>query len=264
MSVVPFDLPGALSINEKRRAVLERILTDMERQRPLKTALDVGCGFGYFADVLAGRGLQVLGVDARSENVAEAARRSPNIEWRVGDIEDPDTRALGEFDLVLCFGLLYHLENPFRAIRNLAALTRSVLICESVVAPTGRVSAVLYEENQIQDQALRYIALIPTEGFLVKCLYQAGFPFVYRARRLPDHHEFRAALWRHRRRTVLVASRTPLQETTLRLVPEPSAERYYLWYRLGLGALLRQNRLRELARAASRVLGAPGRRQVVQ
>ena len=39
---------------------------------------------------------------------------------------------LGEFDLVLCFGLLYHLENPMRTIRHLRALTGQGLLLESM------------------------------------------------------------------------------------------------------------------------------------
>ena len=43
------------------------------------------------------------------------------------NVEDPQVRELGASDLVLCPGLLYHLENPFQAIRNLHALTARIL-----------------------------------------------------------------------------------------------------------------------------------------
>jgi hypothetical protein len=38
-------------------------------------------------------------------------------------VEDLSLRDIGTVDLVLSVGLLYHLENPFRAIRNFHALT---------------------------------------------------------------------------------------------------------------------------------------------
>jgi hypothetical protein len=46
------------------------------------------------------------------------------------------------------------LENPFRAVRNLSALTGKVLIIETRVAPYRSDVALLYQENHQQDQGL--------------------------------------------------------------------------------------------------------------
>ncbi len=120
-----FDLPHATRFTEVRRAFFEKWLPALVASQGLRTALDVGCGVGHFTDYLAGLGLRAVGVDARQDNVVEAQRRHPQIEFVVGNIEDPIGPGLGLFDVVLCFGLLYHLENPFAAVRNLHDLPSS-------------------------------------------------------------------------------------------------------------------------------------------
>lgn len=163
MHDTPFDTPSARRLNQARAEVLGQLLEVVRRTMPLRTALDVGCGIGFFAGRLQQDGLDVQAVDGRAENAAEARRRNPTLPVTVQDVENPRIVSLGTFDLVLCFGLLYHLENPFLAVRHLAALTGSVLLIESVVAPRHDPVTVLYEEPVAANQGLRYIALVPTE-----------------------------------------------------------------------------------------------------
>ena len=46
-----------------------------------------------------------------------------------------DFAELGSFDVVLMYGLLYHLENPVGAIRLARALARRICLVETQVAP---------------------------------------------------------------------------------------------------------------------------------
>lgn len=252
MTEAPFDTCNTLRISEARESFLRVFLLDIREQQEIATALDAGCGFGFFSRCLLDLGLRVLAIDGRSGNVAEAKRRNPGVEFKVYDIEAPSIACLGRFDLVLCFGLLYHLENPFRAIRNLASITEKVLLLETVVIPGTSLAAFLYEEGQGQDQALNYIALIPTEAWFVKCLYRAGFPFVYKTRALPNHEEFRPTLLKRQRRTVLVASRVGLTVPLLYLVPEPKARRY-MWYAFGTGSMLEVETVRNFLKSGRRL-----------
>jgi 2-polyprenyl-3-methyl-5-hydroxy-6-metoxy-1,4-benzoquinol methylase len=92
----------------------------------------VGAGVGFFSQTLLECGLNVCGIEGRAENVSEARKRFPHIPFGQADIQERSTLELGKFDLVLCFGLLYHLENPLLAIRNLHALTGKCLLLESM------------------------------------------------------------------------------------------------------------------------------------
>jgi FkbM family methyltransferase len=153
--------------------------------------------------------------------------------------------------LVLCFGLLYHLENPFQAIRNLYALSHPYLLIETMIAPDRSAVSVLYEESQSNNQGLNYIAWMPTESGFVKMLYQAGFEGVYRSTPLPEHEQFRHSLLRRKARTVFLAVKRPQGANELKLgklqfdlIPEPKipVSSLPVWDSL-LGKLLRPLRM---------------------
>ena len=114
-----FDQPHYEALNKAREVALRPLVASLQKDADFRTVVDVGCGLGYFSSVMRNLGFDVLAIDGRSENVEEASRRYREIKFQVADAENPGVRALGEFDLVMCLGLLYHLENPFIAIRNL-------------------------------------------------------------------------------------------------------------------------------------------------
>jgi SAM-dependent methyltransferase len=220
---IVFDMPHAMGFTNARKAWLDGLLPPLITAHGYKTAVDVGCGVGYFSAYLQELGLRVVATDGRAENVAEAQRRLSGVTCVVGDVEDRALRQLGVFDVVLCVGLLYHLENPFAAVRNLYALTGRLLIVESVVMPGRWPGAVLLDEPGGRDQALQDSVLVVSEPALIKMLYRAGFAFVYRADPLPDHDDFRESPLLLRRRTVVVASAAPVDSPLLRRAPEPSS-----------------------------------------
>lgn len=66
------------------------------------TVLDAGCGTGRVARELAGRGVEVVGVDADPSMIGTARRLSPALEWVVADLTGVD---LGRhFDVVVMAG----------------------------------------------------------------------------------------------------------------------------------------------------------------
>lgn len=149
----PFQLPsggttptygtGELDpIHHTRSAMLETALqAEFGADRSALSAVDLACHQGWFSAQLAQSGFgRVMGVDARPEHIADAglirdALRLPQIELVESDVHALDTRALGTHDLVLCFGLIYHLENPVGALRVARALTRRMCIVETQVVP---------------------------------------------------------------------------------------------------------------------------------
>jgi hypothetical protein len=122
---------------------------------------------------------------------------------------------------VLCFGLLYHPENPLQAVRHLRGITEKCLLLESMSLPEERCTLLLCQEPRQEDQSLTEIACCPSEGTLVKMLYRAGFERVYRVLLLPDHDDFRETAAHTQRRTVLLASSIPVDEPGFRLLMDP-------------------------------------------
>lgn len=104
------------------------------------SVIDVACHQGYFASHLARRGCPVLGIDARPEHIADTeliarAYGLGNLRAAQHDINVLRPTDLGQFDVTLMLGLLYHIENPVGAIRLARALTKKACVIETQVVP---------------------------------------------------------------------------------------------------------------------------------
>lgn len=79
--------------------------------------LDLGCLEGQFAVEFALRGARVTAVEGRRANLAKAefcrdAFGLERLELRCDDVRNLSAAAYGTFDVVLCSGILYHLDAP--------------------------------------------------------------------------------------------------------------------------------------------------------
>ena len=102
-----------------RSRALVQAIADLVRPGGLEglRALDLGAGGGELAVELALRGATVVAVEGREQNAAaiDALRKrnavaEERLEVRIADVRDLDWGALGRFDVIVCSGLLYHLE----------------------------------------------------------------------------------------------------------------------------------------------------------
>jgi tRNA (mo5U34)-methyltransferase len=215
------DGVSALEFAKVRQAVVGDLIARLRQRMGLVSALDVGCGLGHFSRFLGDLNFRVVAVDAREEIVEEAKQRNPDITFVAANAEEISAKHLETFDFVLCAGLVYHLENPFRAVRNLHELTQKVLFLESLTVPGPNPELRLIDENHGEDQGVNYVAFCPTESCLVKLLYRSGFPFVYGLKSPPNHPVLFDANKR-RERVMLVASKEELSLPTLQWLPEPA------------------------------------------
>ena len=205
MSGLFFDQPYYIEINEARWSSAKKVIADLPG---VETCLDAGCGPGWFSVRLAELGLKVLGVDGRQELVDEAARRVPQARFELLDITSPEGAAKrAPCDLTFCFGLLYHLENPFAAVRNLSILTGKYLFIETQVAPGDGNDCILVSEGRNETQGLNFHALIPSRKVLLKMLYVSGFTNVYRFTGSIGHGDFIDTPDRLHRREVFLATK---------------------------------------------------------
>jgi SAM-dependent methyltransferase len=87
--------------------------------------LDAGCGVGYGAEMIARAGAsRVVGIDLAPEAIATASERAGElVDFQVGDVQDPPFDE-GAFDLVVCFEVLEHLEDPEPVITALKGVLR--------------------------------------------------------------------------------------------------------------------------------------------
>jgi tRNA (mo5U34)-methyltransferase len=227
MSRLLFDEPYYLAINEARWRVAERVVVALRVQASLTTCLDVGSGPGWFSERLVGLGLRVTGIDGRHELAEEARRRVPGAAFQAVDAEsEPAMAALGRFDLVFCFGLLYHTENPFRVLRNLERATGSVLLLETQVLPGDEPILRLIGEGHNETQGLTYHSLVASRSALVRMLDTAGYTWVGRYTGTIDHPDFLDTPERHPRRAVYLAARRPFDAPDVETEPRVVVGKY--------------------------------------
>jgi SAM-dependent methyltransferase len=213
-----FDTDAALELNEARLEHLASLDLPLDSRR----VLEVGAGVGRLTSFFTDRGCSVVVTEARSENVAELRRRLPTIDVREADVEE-SLHHLGSFDVVFCYGVLYHLESPLRALRNIAAVCTDLLLIETMVCDARVPVLRLEDETKSVNQALRGLAHRPSPSYLALALNRVGFDHVYAATEPPAHPDYRFS-WLDNMDTarngallrgVFIASRGPLQGRAL-------------------------------------------------
>jgi hypothetical protein len=107
-----------------------------------KSFVDLGAADGYEGRAIAARGAsRVVGVEGKESLYlqAEAAAREaglPNHSILRADVRAIDpTQTGGTFDCAMCFGLLYHMSNPYNLLKRIAHLTDDLLLLETHIAP---------------------------------------------------------------------------------------------------------------------------------
>lgn len=109
-----------------------------ERLREIE-CLDIGCHEGFYSFAMARQGVRhVLAVDARAENLKRAqfvaeAMDIHNVEFREGRVETLAQDLGRTFELTLFLGLLYHVEDPMRCLRQVAGVTKELCVIETQV-----------------------------------------------------------------------------------------------------------------------------------
>ncbi len=107
-----------------------------------KTVLDIGAWDGFFSFEAKRRGAaRVLAADLRSWSGLNWGDKASfdlardalgyEIEDRVIDVYDMTPGTIGNFDVVLFLGVLYHLKNPFGALENVASIASEMLVVET-------------------------------------------------------------------------------------------------------------------------------------
>lgn len=193
--------PAVRPIHATRVQMLNSVVDPLIASNwPDTTCLDIACHEGFFSQTLAAKGARsVLGVDGRSENVEHAewirdALGRTNLRFEQHNVYDINAEKIGNFDVVLMFGLLYHLENPLAALKILPALTRRVCVIETQVAPGvtqgpldwGHApfkkmiegSFVIVREDDVatnHEAGLHSLSLVPSTDALVWILKYYGF-----------------------------------------------------------------------------------------
>ena len=103
--------------------------------------LDLGCGDGVYAIEAGLRGAEVLALDARGQHMdlgaAVAGRHGlENVEFRREDVREVTRATHGSFDVVLCLGILYHLDAPdvFALLENMHEICERLVVVDTFIS----------------------------------------------------------------------------------------------------------------------------------
>ncbi len=98
--------------------------------------LDIGCAEGFFSFEAERRGArEVIGIDSfpdsvRRFNIVKAARQSSASAFLL-NVYDLEPKRLGTFDLVLFYGVFYHLKHPQLALERIRSVCTGTLLFQT-------------------------------------------------------------------------------------------------------------------------------------
>lgn len=108
--------------------------------RPLDSlrVVDLACLEGVYGIEFAQHGSEVVGIEGREANIEKArfakqALGLDNIEFVQDDVRNLSVEKYGKFDVVLCLGILYHLDAPdvFHFVERIAEVCQQVAIIDT-------------------------------------------------------------------------------------------------------------------------------------
>ncbi len=169
-------LPGLQSVEHLRwRLGMFGLPEDLRGKR----VLDIGAWDGWFSFECERRGAAVTAVDCVAlETFLEAKRLiGSKVEYLTLDVNELSARRLGKFDVVLFFGVLYHLRHPLLGLEKVVELTTDLALVESyVISPEERaIPAVMeyYERAELGGQIDNWCG--PSPECLLSFCRSAGF-----------------------------------------------------------------------------------------
>jgi len=115
--------------------------------------LDLACLEGLFAIEFARHKAKCLGIEGREANVEKARFAKQvllldNLEFTQDDVRNLTVEKYGEFDVVLCLGILYHLDAPdvFSFVEKLGEVCRKICIVDTRITLRPKTSYI-YNNN---------------------------------------------------------------------------------------------------------------------
>lgn len=228
-----FDADTYQKINEARWRLAADVIGELRTSGlHLATAFDFGAGPGWFAHRLTASGLDVVALEGRADVAAEGQARAPAARFEVFDFDEAGWQSLPlPRDFCLAFGILYHLENPLRALRVMGALTSQVLLLETMTVPLDFPGGRVVRENANATQGIRSLAFILSPDGVERGLWAAGYNHIYRCQRSIDHDDFRDLTQTHRRRHVWLATRQPINLPGFEPISLEEPQRANYWSR---------------------------------
>jgi len=153
-----------------------------------KTVLDLGAGEGYYSYIAAKRNAKVVVAIDNLENEKRAFKGDEltmyekykitsnyfksNINFIPMNVCDID-KILMDFDIIFCFGLYYHLKNPYDMFEKCYKKCKDLLLVEGETCKGDLPFMLALGEYELNNDPSNY--WLPTRFFIPKMLTRIGF-----------------------------------------------------------------------------------------
>tara|TARA_R100000353_G_scaffold170287_1_gene133882 strand:+ start:1260 stop:1901 length:642 start_codon:yes stop_codon:yes gene_type:complete len=155
-----------------------------------KTVLELGCGYAGIGTRLSDMGAKVTVSDAREEHIAIVKERYHKLTALVVDSEDTEWKyPENEYDIIIHYGLLYHLSNPDENIRMISKRCK-YLFLETEVLDSSDPEYILYKKENKSSFGMSYSgdACTPSWAYVERLLDENNFEWQRVKPRKSDWH----------------------------------------------------------------------------
>jgi len=170
---------------QRRRYFFDPIVEAAGGSLEGKRVLDLGCNAGFWSLCAIEAGADyVLGIDGRQMHVDQASLvfevkgiEPGRYDFVTGNIFDYDFASHGNFDVVLCLGLMYHISKHMQLLEIIDSINDDLLLIDTALSlAPGSFMRVHKESTDSPRNAVDYdIVMSPTEKALTDMVGQFGY-----------------------------------------------------------------------------------------
>lgn len=139
-----------------------------------KTLLELGCGHGDIGALFYELGANVTCSDVRNEHLEVVKNKYPHLNTLLIDGDDLDIK--DKYDVILHWGLLYHLKEIEIHLEKISQKC-DILLLETEVSDSIDDNFFITTNENGYDQAFNNIGIRPSPSYVEKVLKKNGFEF---------------------------------------------------------------------------------------
>jgi hypothetical protein len=140
-----------------------------------KRILELGAHNGYIGAYFSTLGSVVHCVEGRIENVENIKRDYPNVTAEVGNLDTPEWK-WGHYDIIINFGLYYHLEYFHREHLNNCITNCDLMFFETVIYDSFE-PEIYFRRESGNDQSLTPIGGTPSTSYIENILNKCSIKY---------------------------------------------------------------------------------------
>jgi len=129
-----------------------------------KYILELGACNAFFSNYFKSLGAKVLAIEGREENIQKIKEQYPELEVQQADLDSPNW-SWGKFDIIINFGLYYHLEKFHKEHLKNCIDNCDLMFFESVIYDSNE-SEIYFREEEGYDQSLTLLGGTPSTSYV--------------------------------------------------------------------------------------------------